>query len=703
MILELPPLREELVVREGPRARDGQPGWMLHDPARNRFFRLDWLTFEVFQRWSLGQPLLIAQSVSEQTVLAATVADVEAILRFAQGNSLLQFSGGAKASDLAKAQRNSQPSWWLWLVHNYLFFRVPLVRPERALRALYAVASFVFLPAFWRLTLAVFLTGAVLVYRQWETFAASWVETATVQGLIGAAVVLVVAKVIHEFGHGLAATHYGVRVPTMGIAFLVMTPVAYTDTNEAWNLTARRPRLMINAGGMLAELCLAAWSTLAWCLVPDGTLRSFLFVVAAVTWLKSIVINVSPIMRFDGYYLLSDYLEVPNLHSRCFALARWRIREWLFALGELPPEPFRPPLRNGLIALGFFIWVYRLIVFVGIAIFVYHFFFKALGIVLFAVEIAWFVLIPIISEVKVWRTKWATIRRSRRFFVVSSGCVALLVLGFVPLPRHVSIAGQLYPMEEFHLVAPESGLLAEFSVADSTAVEVGRVLLRIDSEILQYRLQKGRAREQSLRAQIAATAANPAARAQVPMLQAELATLTAALEGAARDALQLSPAAPFPGIFRHAAATTHRPGEWVVKGEILGTVVGTGDWRAVGYVAEQEAHLVTPDQVARFFPEGAAHQVIRLRVLSVESDTSRELAYPMLAKAAGGSVATQVEDDRLVTTAAVYRVTFAIVDPHPAVLDRIRRGDLSITAGSEPPLARFGRSASGVLWRELGF
>lgn len=113
----------------------------------------------------------------------------------------------------------------------------------------------------------------------------------------------------------------------MGVAFLVMMPMFYTDTSGSWKLTLKRQRITIGVAGMLTELALAAWATLACSFLPDGMLRSAAFMLATTTWIMTLAVNLSPLMRFDGYFLLSDTLQVPNLQQRGFAMGRWQLRE----------------------------------------------------------------------------------------------------------------------------------------------------------------------------------------------------------------------------------------------------------------------------------------------------------------------------------------------------------------------------------------
>ena len=202
--------------------------------------------------------------------------------------------------------------------------------------------AFLYGPAFRWLTLAALLAGMWGVSRSWDAFTATLVDMLSWEGLAAYGLTLAAVKTLHEFGHGVTAKRYGCRVPTMGVAFLVLWPVAYTDTNEVWKLTRRDQRLKVAAAGIATELTIAVWAMLAWVWLPDGPLRAMAFLLATTTWVSTVLINASPFMRFDGYFLLSDFLQMPNLHARAFALARWDLRERLFALGEPAPEHFPP-------------------------------------------------------------------------------------------------------------------------------------------------------------------------------------------------------------------------------------------------------------------------------------------------------------------------------------------------------------------------
>ncbi len=288
----------------------------------------------------------------------------------------------------------------------------------------------------------------------------------------------------------------------MGVAVMVLWPVLYTDTSDAWRLASRRRRLVIGAAGMATELVLAAWATLAWSFLPDGPLRTAAFLLATSTWVITLLINLNPLMRFDGYYLLSDWLGIANLQDRAFALARWRLREALFGLGDAPPECLPARTRRVMLAYAYATWVYRFFLFLGIALLVYHLFFKLLGLFLMVVEVWWFILRPIVSELAEWVKRRDRVRVNRR----SMTTLALLALGlgllFAPWSGTVTAPAVLRAEQQTRLFAPHAGRLAHVAARPGQGVEAGEVVFRMEARHLAFELEQTRRKAEVLRARI---------------------------------------------------------------------------------------------------------------------------------------------------------------------------------------------------------
>jgi putative peptide zinc metalloprotease protein len=696
----LPTLREDLAIEPGPRLSDGQPSWTLHDPARNQFFQLDWPSFEMLSRWELGEPHEIIAQINRDTTLALDLSALHELLTFLRDQQLLQPAPGA-APALAASLSRQRGGWSQWLLHNYLFFRIPLVRPDRALRRAQPYVSFLFTRGFWWLTLFAAALGGVAAYRESERFVATLMDTLTWQGMAAYGAALIFAKTCHELGHAFTAKHFGCRVPTMGVAFLVMWPVAYTDTNEVWKLSRREQRLVVAGAGILTELAIAAWATLAWAWLPEGGPKQIAFLLSTTTWISTLVINGSPFMRFDGYFLLSDYLGIPNLHSRSFALARWDLRERLFHLNEPAPEHFSPRMHKGLVIFAWAVWIYRLVLFLGIAALVYHFFIKAVGIFLFAVEISWFIAMPLWRELKEWHNRWPAIRQGGRVRFSALCALSLVMLIFIPWPNRMLTSGLLQPQQRMALYAPVHAVIDALPVANGQAVAAGQPLLSLASPDLDLRAEEAGARQGALRWQSGAAAFDNTTRKNWQLLQDQLAHANAEQATVGADLQRYRPIAPYRGLLVDVDPDL-RPGDWLKSQEPLGELIGEGGWQVVTYVDEDEIRRLAIGDRALFIAEGLGGPNLSAHVTSIDRNASRTLGEGALATLSGGHVLVRESNGILYPEQAIYRVVLGI-DANVPATSQLLRGHVAIAGRWESPATRFLRTALAVAWREAGF
>lgn len=695
----LPNLREELALHPGSRNAEGQPSWTLHDPVRNQFFQLDWPTFELLSRWHLGSADAVVAAVSAETTLVVGADDVERLLDFLNANQLLAPRTG-QARELARRKQHQHGSLWTWLLHHYLFFRVPLLRPDALLGRLAPRLGWLYRRPFLLLTAAAGLLGLSGVSRQWDAYASTLVDLFTWQGLAAYGVAIVAVKTVHEFLHGLTAKRYGCRVPTMGVAMMVLWPVAYTDTTEVWKLPDARQRMAVAGAGIGAELAIAAWATLAWLWLPEGMVKTVAFLLSSTTWLSTLLVNASPFMRFDGYFMLSDALNMPNLHARSFALARWRLREWLFAFGEPAPEPLSPRRTRWLVAFAWATWLYRLVLFLGIAVLVYHFVVKAVGILLFVVELVWFIASPVWSELRAWWQRRERIGRGRGL-LLAAGMGGLLVLALVPLPGRVTGMGLLQPAEQLTLYAPAGAQVTALLFHHGDTVPAGAVLFEVRSPALHLRALQASARMASVQGQITAAAFDAQQRRDWQLAAEQLQTRRAEAQTVSADAQRYAPVAPFAGRYVDTDPDL-RAGDWVGQDEILGRLVGTGARQVVTYVDEQDVRRIAVGDSGLFIVDALRGPTLQLRVKAIERDATRTLNEKLLASHLGGQVLVREQGQALHPEAAVFRVVLEAVSGEDHA-EQTWRGWVVMSARPEPLLQRFANQVLSVFWREAGF
>src|SRR3569623_977958 len=214
----LPALREELTLYAGPAAGNGAPTLSLLDPTRNQFFRIDWLTFEILSRWDMDDPQAIAASIRRDTTLDIEKSDLEQVLKFLSDNELLRRSTSQGAQWLHTLASKRRQACAQRLLHHYLFFRIPLLRPDGWRTRTQRYTDPLYSKGFLWITLVALLLGLVEVSRQWDQFTATLIDTFSWQGLLSYALALICIKFLHELGPAYTAKRYGCRVPTMGVA-----------------------------------------------------------------------------------------------------------------------------------------------------------------------------------------------------------------------------------------------------------------------------------------------------------------------------------------------------------------------------------------------------------------------------------------------------------------------------------------------------
>jgi len=698
----LPLLRQELGLFPAPPAENGTPAWTLHDPPANKFYLLGWPAFEILSRWNLGSVQSVIDAVNQETTLSVTEQDVLGMIAFLEQNFLLQTSTPAESGRLLTAQLASRPNWASWLLKNYLFIRIPLVKPERFLKKTLPFAEFFFSRAFLFMVIVAAIAAFYLLSRQWDIFIHSFTAYRTLEAILIVGCAIPIAKIIHELGHAYTAHRYGCRIPSMGFAFVVLTPMLYTDTNEAWKLTSRNQRLAIGIAGITAELLLALAALWAWLLIPDGPFRGAAFILATTTWVMTIALNASPFMRFDGYFILSDFMRLPNLHHRSFAFGRWWLREWLFGLGEPSPEPASPRLKIFLVLFAFFVWLYRLVVFFGIAVMVYHYFFKALGIFLFAVEMGWFIILPMYKEILAWlkmrdklRLNMNTIRS-----MMLLACTIFIIA--VPWKGTLSVPATLSATREQQVSAPFSSMIIGESAGDMKKVQAGEPLLQLYSPDMEQQIRQLNTTMGVSRWQAEQQTFDERLLRQGNILNRRFEADATEISGLKSVMERLNLRAPFDGVIV-ARNDELANGVWLPRKEPLFVIADISKNRVDAYVSERELERIKVGAAARFFPDALEFGVYKCQVAEIDRVNVPIIDEPFLASTYGGSIASRTNAQGVtIPDMPIFRVRMDGCSPDTVPMIKLR-GVAHIGAEKRSSLIEMIRNGYAGIIREAGF
>jgi putative peptide zinc metalloprotease protein len=486
----------------------------------------------------------------------------------------------------------------------------------------------------------------------------------------------------------------------------------YTDTSESWRLREPRKRLHIALAGIVVEASLAGLSLLGWALAPPGALKSAFFYLATTSLVMTLALNLSPFMRFDGYFVVSDALNMPNLHERSGALARTWLRRLLLGWKEPWPESFVPPVRRAMVAFALGTWAYRFFLFLGIAVAVYLMFFKALGIFLFAVEIVWFILRPIFSEMRVWGRRRQETQAGRASLWLLS-MVALVA--FLAWPRPHLIHGDAHLRAEHQtFYSPLSAQVVEMKaigpvragdllmVLDSPKLRSDAARARINSDATQAALISAQLSGDSRDARVDARGEQRADNRsdQVGRLEQTVGQFVAEGRAAGQELERLRLVAKFSGRWTDVDPSLTR-GVWVRPQDALGTLVDETQWQVEAWISEDEVHQLRLGAKGKFYPSNRVEDALPVTLVEIDPLRATNLPHPGLSTDHGGSIPTVVENKTLVPRASLYRVKLTVAQaPSQA---RWSRGRIAIEGERYSSLWRGVSYVAAALIRESGF
>lgn len=695
----LPGFRQDLRVYPGPEDSDGSPTYNLQDPIRAKFFQFTWSEYLIFERLQRGITLQqLMDRINNTTTLRVSNEQVTSFLTDCGGLGLLD---SPISSEYIHAQKKRQTmSWFVWLLYTYLFMRFPLFNPDVFLTRTLKYVRFLGSNTAFMLYAAVASIGLLFLALRLGEFINSFSFFFNLEGFVDYFIAISLVKIIHEMSHAYSAKRYGLYVPSMGIALIVLWPVLYTDVTDGWKIRNRRHRIYVSAAGIIAETIIAGACTIGWALTHPGVLNNIFFVVASVTWISTLVINLNPAIRFDGYYILSDLWGVDNLQPRTFAVTRWKLREW--CLGVFAPCPEPRLARHQLITFmsyALYTIVYRLFLYTAIALFIYHTFTKALGIFLFFVEIGIFIIWPIVSEIQQVKHMKEKLTFNPRLLATLS--VGVLILGWavVPLPHTETFSGVVVPLSQQTIYVPADSLVREVFVQRDQTVKAGKLLIKLESPGLiqeMYGLKRDRA---IVRKQLDLMALNDSEKSHIPSKEAELATIEEKLQGIEDLEDRLNVKATVLGKLYEWNQIV-RSGIALPKDFVLGKIADPKNIEVIFFVPEELLNTVSVGEPATFKVPSMEIQLKGI-VSSINPVRPQFLEYPALASIYKGEVAVNQEgqNGRLKIIKAYYTVHLSLED-RESLLFFGTAGEVKVRGPWRSKLVGLVEEVMRILWRE---
>ncbi|HTU91318.1 MAG TPA: biotin/lipoyl-binding protein [Gemmataceae bacterium] len=496
-------LRRDLVIEA--QKYEGRTFHVVKDPVSLRYYRLKDNEYFLLQYLDGKHTLEEAQKEYEVRYRPdrLKLEDVEAFGQQLINAGLAQNESPRAGKQLYEQRKKRRRSEWMQTLTNILYIKIPVFDPDWLLKRMLRWVGFIFTLSFFLLSVGLMLSAALLVATHFETFRSKLPEQhmffrfqtiAYMWAALGA------VKIIHEFGHGLSCKTFGGEVHEMGALLLCLSPALYCNVSDAWTLPNKWHRIIISAAGIYVELVIASIATFVWWnSAPYPFINNLALSLMVVCSISTVVFNANPLMRYDGYYVLADWLEIPNLRERSNRFLKNLMLEHCLGV-EVTPEPYMALWRRILfVSYAVGSYVYRWVVTFSILWFLYSFLrpyklevisqMLALGA---AASMAGWPLYRLgksiykrgrIPDMKKWRVLAST--------TVLTALVLFAVLVPVPVSRirgHALVLAD--PSDTGKVYVRHPGILTKLNIRPGDYVEAGEVLAEfrdpdLDAELLK--------------------------------------------------------------------------------------------------------------------------------------------------------------------------------------------------------------------------
>lgn len=700
----LPPIRTDLTLEPYTTTADGQTIYTLVDSLNVQYYRLTQSTYIIINYWDTITPEALLERIHAAHYYQISEQDIQMTLHFLTNNQLIQSHDAEQINMLLQQKKNAQIGWIKWLIHHYLFIKIPLVKPDRFLRRTLPYVKFLFSKPYWIFICFLAIFSIYLTMQQWNQFIHPLDNLFNLDGVLLLFLSMSIIKIIHELGHAYVNTYFGCKVHSMGVAFLVLFPLLYTDASDAWKIPDSRKRMIIDCSGVLAELQAMIWMLFLWHFTDSTLIKSLITYAITVSLVFTFVINLSPLMRFDGYYAFANALDIDNLQPRSFALARWQLRRWLIGIQDPAPIKVSSRKKRLMIIYAYITWIYRFFLFLGIAAVVYFLFFKVLGIILFLVEIIYFIVKPILGEIWFMLKNLNKVRINKHTLFTSLSILSVLLLLIIPWRTHLVLPAELVIAQKANFYTDTPCLASALPYANQTLVTQNKELFICESPDLiaqeKILILKIRAAEKKIRQQ----QGMGQKLGSKQLSQSDIDALKGQLKNLQKQKNKLILTSTFTGYVVNRTPNIG-PSRWYAESTFLMSVITLSQWQVIAYVSENDLNRISKSIHNGFFLSNLPDEPsLHLKLSSQSIARASQLDNPYLSNTYGGPLTVNASgsaQSHLTLNQSVFPITFEVINPTSIFYEQ--RGVVVIEGRAQSIIKRFYLHVLALFVRESSF
>ena len=682
----------------------GQLWYVLQDPSSGKFHRFRPAAYHliglmdgertVHQIWELANKQLGDDAPTQEETIQ--------FLGQLHAADVLRCDVPPDTLELFQRHRKQQRMKWKQRLTHPLAVRIPLFDPERILTRGLPVVRPLFGWLGTAVWLAVILLGLVLAGSHWSDLTENVVDRVlTPQNLFMLWLIYPIVKTLHEFGHAFAARVWGGEVHEMGIMLLVLMPIPYVEASSASAFPERHRRMIVGAAGIMVELFLASIALFVWLSVEPGSVHTIAYNVMLIGGVSTLFFNGNPLLRFDGYYILADAIEIPNLATRSKNYLAYLVHRYLFGMKDAKSPASTAGERTWFVIYGLASFAYRMFIMFFIIMYIAGKFF-IVGILLAISAVITQIILPLAKNVAfVFNSPRLQRHRVRAIASSGLGVATLFVLLFlVPAPSWTRAEGVVWLPEQSQVRAGADGFVVRLLAAEDSAVWRGDLLMEMEDPFLRTRVKLHEARIRELEARYIEQEFIDRTQAEIirQKLDNESADLARARERL--DALVIR--SPADGTFVVSNAQD-LPGRYVRRGELLAYVINNAAMTVRVVVGQVDIGLIDERTraVEARLDDWDARPVpaVILRKVPAASD---QLPTAALAATGGGPFAVDPRDPQgLRTLEKVFQIDLSLAEQER--VERIGgRVHVRFDHGSEPLAYQWYRSLRQLFMRRFG-
>jgi putative peptide zinc metalloprotease protein len=480
----------------------GANSWVIKDPVGLHYYRFQPEQYKILNLLDGERSLeqIRDEFHREFPTVRLTLEEVQNLVTDLHRTGLVYSNRPGQGTAMIKQRREKLRQKIKAGIRNILYIRLPGWDPEATLRAIYPIFRWMFTPFGVFVAIALFLAATTLLTVQFQEFhrrLPGFQQFFAGPNLAFMWIVLGGAKIIHEFGHGLTCKHFRGECHEMGMMLLVLSPCLYCDVSDSWMLKNKWARIMIGAAGMYIESVLSSLAIFGWWFSQPGLFHNLCLNLFFVSTISTVIFNANPLMRYDGYYMMADLLEIPNLRPKADRLLRETFAWWCLGI-ESRPDPFMPQTgKHWFILFAVAAWIYRWVVLFAILLFFYTFL-KPYELQSIGIAIATLSIVSLVGSMvwNIYRVISAPRLQPMSYtkITVSLVVLTLLVAGAlsIPLPLHAEAGLIIEPYRVQNVFSQTAGRLEEVFVVPGQRVKPGDILARLSNfdKEQQYRQLK---------------------------------------------------------------------------------------------------------------------------------------------------------------------------------------------------------------------